>query len=273
MDTPEHSPLSDDAVNEAPTPPVPKNNGEGFRTPKITNRTIPQNSWLTDADAVKPQDRKLIMPAIAKRAARKSHPVRNGIVWIVILAVLGYASYRAYLMFGPEAKQHMQTSVGYGSRPVAADNSPTGTLPVTAQFGDSGQALGASTGTESSVLVNATSSPASTTAVTVATATSTSPAAIGAGSALSQGVSNPGSPAGNPTSTAGRPGSKSIKINDNSLGYLNVRSEPSSSGKVITQVHPGEQYAYGDAKYGWYEITLGAGKTGWVSGQYVTVIN
>lgn len=62
-----------------------------------------------------------------------------------------------------------------------------------------------------------------------------------------------------------------LKINKTPTGYLNVRSEPSPSGKLITQIHPGETYNYIDKKTGWYNITLTDGSSGWVSSQYVAV--
>lgn len=61
-----------------------------------------------------------------------------------------------------------------------------------------------------------------------------------------------------------------VKINSTPTGFLNVRSLPSSSGKVVTQVHPGEIYTYTKVQSGWYQITYSGFSQGWVSGQYVT---
>lgn len=61
-----------------------------------------------------------------------------------------------------------------------------------------------------------------------------------------------------------------VKINSTPTGFLNVRNAPSSSGKVITQVHPGEVYTYTNVQNNWYEITYSGFNQGWVSGQYVT---
>lgn len=61
-----------------------------------------------------------------------------------------------------------------------------------------------------------------------------------------------------------------VKIGQTETGYLNVRSEPATSGKVIEKVKPGETYPYLSKKSGWYNITLPSGKTGWILGQYVT---
>lgn len=64
-----------------------------------------------------------------------------------------------------------------------------------------------------------------------------------------------------------------LKINSTPTGFLNVRTLPSLSGKVITKVHPGEIYIYTNMKNNWYYITLSSGQQGWVSGQYVTKQN
>jgi hypothetical protein len=61
-----------------------------------------------------------------------------------------------------------------------------------------------------------------------------------------------------------------VKINSTPTGFLNVRSSPSSSGTVVTQVHPGEVYTYTKVQNNWYLITYSGFSQGWVSGQYVT---
>lgn len=66
-------------------------------------------------------------------------------------------------------------------------------------------------------------------------------------------------------------GSK-VEILDNDLGYLNVRAEPSVSGDIVTKVNPGETYKYTKSENGWYYITLDDGSVGWVSGDYVEII-
>ncbi len=62
---------------------------------------------------------------------------------------------------------------------------------------------------------------------------------------------------------------QSLTVNSTPTGFLNVRSLPSTSGKLITQVHPGETFAYVTTKNGWYEIVLPDDTTGWVIGTYV----
>ena len=66
--------------------------------------------------------------------------------------------------------------------------------------------------------------------------------------------------------------STTIEILDNDLGYLNVRSEPSVSGDIVTKVNPGETYEYTKSENGWYYITLDNGSVGWVSGDYVEIV-
>jgi hypothetical protein len=65
---------------------------------------------------------------------------------------------------------------------------------------------------------------------------------------------------------------KQVKISTTPTGYLNVRATPATSGKLVTQVHPGEIYPYTAVQNNWYNITLIDGRTGWVTGQYVSVV-
>ena len=64
---------------------------------------------------------------------------------------------------------------------------------------------------------------------------------------------------------------KQLKINSTPTGYLNVRSQPATSGSLVEQVHPGDVLPYTQGKNGWYQVTLPDGKTGWVTGQYATL--
>jgi hypothetical protein len=63
-----------------------------------------------------------------------------------------------------------------------------------------------------------------------------------------------------------------LEVLDNELGYLNVRSEPSTTGDIIAKVNPGETYEYTDEQNSWYKITLDDGEEGWVSADYVEVV-
>lgn len=66
--------------------------------------------------------------------------------------------------------------------------------------------------------------------------------------------------------------STTIEILDTEVGYLNVREEASVNGDIVTTVNPGEQYEYTDEENGWYYITLDDGSVGWVSGDYVEMV-
>lgn len=63
-----------------------------------------------------------------------------------------------------------------------------------------------------------------------------------------------------------------VKVANTPTGYLNVRSTPATSGKLLTRVHPGEVYVYSQTQNGWYYISLPNGSQGWVTGQYVQVV-
>lgn len=60
-----------------------------------------------------------------------------------------------------------------------------------------------------------------------------------------------------------------IEILNTPTGTLNVRSEPSVNGDLVTTVNPGETYEYSDTQDGWYKIMTEDGSVGWVSGDYV----
>ncbi|MDR3642399.1 MAG: SH3 domain-containing protein [Candidatus Doudnabacteria bacterium] len=62
-----------------------------------------------------------------------------------------------------------------------------------------------------------------------------------------------------------------LKVGQTPTGYLNVRSQPSTGGSIITKIKPGETYTYTTVKNDWYQITLNDGTSGWVSGQYIKV--
>lgn len=63
-----------------------------------------------------------------------------------------------------------------------------------------------------------------------------------------------------------------LQISSEGLTYLNVRSEPREDGEIIGTAIPGGEYVYGEEIDGWYGITLPEDIQGWVSGEYVTVI-
>ncbi|MBN1331516.1 SH3 domain-containing protein [Candidatus Dojkabacteria bacterium] len=65
-----------------------------------------------------------------------------------------------------------------------------------------------------------------------------------------------------------------VEILDTGTGYLNVRSADSGGAEVVSKVSPGERYILRQrGTYGYVQIDLGDGKLGWVSQQYVKVVN
>lgn len=101
----------------------------------------------------------------------------------------------------------------------------------------------------------------SATAVLPTTSSSTSTAMIASGTPVIIASSTP------PTTTPVN--ILQLTVSQTPTGYLNVRSGPSTSYGIITQVHPGETYPYTSVQSGWYKITLPNQTSGWVSGQYV----
>lgn len=64
-----------------------------------------------------------------------------------------------------------------------------------------------------------------------------------------------------------------LRILQNDLGYLNVRSSSDPDSKKIGKVLSDEVYEYTKEDNGWYQIQLADGKIGWVLGTYIEVIN
>ncbi len=60
-----------------------------------------------------------------------------------------------------------------------------------------------------------------------------------------------------------------VEIENTGVGFLRVRTGPSTATAEVTTVEPGEIFPYTDEQSGWYKITLPDGKSGWVSGRYV----
>jgi len=58
-----------------------------------------------------------------------------------------------------------------------------------------------------------------------------------------------------------------IRIAPSSLGYVNLRQQPSTTSHVIAKVRPGEIYTVSRISGGWYHIG-----GGWVAGRYISVI-
>ena len=52
---------------------------------------------------------------------------------------------------------------------------------------------------------------------------------------------------------------------------LNVRSGPSTSYSVTTKIYKGNKVEILNTSNGWYNVKLSNGKTGWVSGSYISI--
>jgi len=59
-----------------------------------------------------------------------------------------------------------------------------------------------------------------------------------------------------------------LKILNTPTGWLNVRSEPSLAGEILTKVQVGEKFEYFENKNGWYLIKYGENNQGWIIGKY-----
>ena len=57
-------------------------------------------------------------------------------------------------------------------------------------------------------------------------------------------------------------------------GNVNVRTSPTttSGNNVLFQVHNGYQFTILQEQNGWYQVSFGADRIGWISGLYVTLI-
>ena len=61
-----------------------------------------------------------------------------------------------------------------------------------------------------------------------------------------------------------------VEILPTGVGFLRVRSEPSTLAEELARVTPGERYRFleEDGDTGWFKIEYEEGKEGWISGQY-----
>lgn len=63
-----------------------------------------------------------------------------------------------------------------------------------------------------------------------------------------------------------------LRIRENSAGFLNVRKGFSQTTEKIGTVQPGEMYEYTAVQNNWYHILIPEKDEGWVSGEYIQVI-
>lgn len=61
-----------------------------------------------------------------------------------------------------------------------------------------------------------------------------------------------------------------VEIKATETGWLRVRQEPSKTSLEIGRVNPGEKYSLLDEVTGWYKISFGTNKEGWISAIYAT---
>jgi len=88
-----------------------------------------------------------------------------------------------------------------------------------------------------------------------------------------EGVSPTQSPgASPPPGSPDEPKRPYVVVGDTPTGWLRVRSGPSLSATESSQVSPGDKLPLLDEQSGWYKITYGEGKDGWISGRYAQKI-
>lgn len=179
-------------------------------------------------------DSRLLSVGAAKRANRKSRNLGKIIITGIILLLLAFGAYKAYLWYLSRPSGLTVASNGNSDQQMSSMGNPDASATPT--------------------LIYSSSTPDMT-------ASSTFPLA-----GMDDGSTTPTTtPIATPTPAP------QLKINSTPTGYLNVRNAPSPSGNIVTQVHPGETYPYTATQNGWYQITLTNGTSGWVSGQYVSV--
>jgi len=64
-----------------------------------------------------------------------------------------------------------------------------------------------------------------------------------------------------------------VEVSPNSVGFLNIRSLPSSKSELIRKAEIGEKFKFIDYQIGWYKIELSPEQSGWVSAQYVQLVS
>lgn len=63
-----------------------------------------------------------------------------------------------------------------------------------------------------------------------------------------------------------------LQVLDTGIGYLNVRTEASSTSALVEKVNIGSVLKYTNFQNGWYNIILPDQKTGWVKSDYVKIL-
>lgn len=75
-----------------------------------------------------------------------------------------------------------------------------------------------------------------------------------------------------PTVVSTIPSKPYIEIKDTPTGFLRVRKDASTGSDEIARVNPGETFAILEETDSWYKIEYSEGEEGWVSAQYVTLV-
>ncbi len=63
-----------------------------------------------------------------------------------------------------------------------------------------------------------------------------------------------------------------VEINSASLGWLRVRQEPTAGATEVAKVNHGDKFPHLKTQTGWYQIEYKAGKNGWISSSYATLV-
>jgi hypothetical protein len=64
-----------------------------------------------------------------------------------------------------------------------------------------------------------------------------------------------------------------LRVLPTGLGYLRIREEPTTSSEEIGRAAENLYYEYTDTDNGFYKIKFGEEREGWISGNYIQVIN
>lgn len=213
---------------------------EGINSPKTTNDvvkikpalTVQEEKLISQDQDFKPESIKLMPASVAENSTKKNHHIGIWIMFGIILAALVFGGYQWYIW--KLNKNILPIKTGYNHEEVTAPPDQDSQWPV------------------------ATSTSVSQTATTTnSSATTTKP------------ISQP--PVATTTGQTNAV-ANNLKIGTTPTGFLNVRTSPSLSGNIIAKVYPGETYTYTALKSNWYQINLANNQSGWISGQYVTVI-
>ncbi len=93
----------------------------------------------------------------------------------------------------------------------------------------------------------------------------------GGSSGVSEFQQKVGTPTGS-TTVSEKPVFTKVKILATPTGWLNVRSMPAPSEKLLGRVYPGNEYIFEAERNGWYYIVIPKGIDGWISGEYAKTI-